>query len=171
MKKFLISLSIAAALAAALVVYGQGGNTDGGGGGTNPDITPVTTTNAISDARYVLKTGNSTIAGNITVSNIVYNVKTLTPGVSVDIDFNGPALQTLANGTNFVFTESNAGAGKSVTVIVSNDANVWTVAGPGWTSVGAAFPISIAASKTLVLTVTHTGTTTNSGYAATAAQP
>ncbi len=142
-------------VAFTLILLGQG-TSGGGGGGTNPVITPA---------------GVVTNVGNLTVSNIVYQVTTLTPSTSVNIDFNASGLQTLAIATNVVFTESNAAAGKSVTVVVSNGATQWTLAGPGWTPVGAAFPATIAASKSLVFTITHTGSSTNSGFVATAAQP
>ena len=115
--------------------------------------------------------GGTVTNSTLTALNTVYSTTTLTPATSVNIDFNSADIQVLNNATNVTFTESNAGAGKSKTLVIVNDSVARTVTWPAWTAIGSPLPTGLTASKTLVVNILHTGSTEASGLVTTAAQP
>lgn len=83
----------------------------------------------------------------------------VTYAASVAIAFNGALSQTIALTGNLTLTTSNLAVGRRVTVIITADASVRTLAFPAWKFLGAAAPTNIAASKTGLLELWSTGTT------------
>ena len=92
---------------------------------------------------------------------------------TVDLDMSAlhGTIQTITASGTITFTTSNKAAGREVTLVIAAGGSSRTLAWPSWTAVGAALPTSLASGKTLVVTVTFTGTTEASGIAAAAAQP
>lgn len=82
----------------------------------------------------------------------------LTYAATVDIDFASDDYRTLSLTGNVTFTTSNRAAPRTVSIRIIADGSTRTFTFPvGWTFVGGAAPVSIAASKTAILTATCFG--------------
>ncbi len=92
---------------------------------------------------------------------------------TVDLDMAAVhgTIQTITATGDITFTTSNRAAGREVTLVIAAGGSSRTLAWPSWLAVGAALPTTLASGKTLVVSVTFTGTTEGSGIATAAVQP
>lgn len=109
--------------------------------------------------------------GLTTAKNVVIVQSTLTYAASVEVDFTGDGVKTIALTGDVEFTTANRAAGRQVTVIITCDGTPRTFVFPAWKFVGSAAPSGIAASKIAVLTLYCTSTTDASIVAAYAEEP
>jgi hypothetical protein len=113
---------------------------------------------AIGANTYVLSSNGTTESWTApaTPTNVQYSVAAMS---GVDFDFDSTnAIQTLSISGNTTFTGSNYAAGKSITLFITTDGSLRTLAFPaGWIFEGAK-PTDQAASKVGVLTLLCTST-------------
>jgi len=113
---------------------------------------------AIGSNTFVLSSNGTTESWSApaTPTNVQYSVAAMS---GVDFDFDSTnAIQTLSISANTTFTGSNYAAGKSITLFLTTDSTLRTLAFPsGWVFVGAE-PSDQAASKVGVLTLTCAST-------------
>lgn len=98
------------------------------------------------------------LAGGTMTGNIAYTPSAITYAASVDIDFDGAAIQTLTLTGDVTITTSNKASGKTVLVklLASGGARNFTAL-PSWVWVGGTAPASLASGKTALLSLTCFG--------------
>ena len=103
---------------------------------------------------------SSTFTQSLTAQNFVPSVSALGTSGTIDLDFSGNGFRTQPALTgNIAYTGSSYGVGRSVTVRVINGSTTRNLSFPvNWVFLGIR-PLSIAANKTAILTVTSFGTT------------
>jgi hypothetical protein len=101
-----------------------------------------------------------------------YSHSVLTYSATTNIDFDGDDYRSLTLAGNVTFTTSNRGAPKSITIRIIGDGSLRTLTFPaGWTFLGDGAPVSLAANKDAVLSVTCFGSADSDIVAAYAVEP
>ena len=101
-----------------------------------------------------------------------FSHSTLSYSTTTNLDFDADDYRSVTLAGNIMFTTSNRGAPKALTIRIIGDGSTRTLAFPvGWKFVGAAAPASLAANKVAILSVTCFGTTDADIIAAYSAEP
>jgi hypothetical protein len=107
----------------------------------------------------------------LTLTQLVLTPSSLTYAATTDIDFNLNLYRTITLTGDVIFTTSNRGSGKVVTLIITCDATPRNFTFPSWVFVGGSAPTSIAASKKAALSLTCLGANDTDIIAAYSVQP
>ncbi len=149
------------------VAYGSGSNTVCQGNDSR-----------LSDARN--PTGSGTMTGLLTLnggltlgaSGLLINThKALTFSSTTNVDWTAGLAFDLTVTGNLTITNSGMVAGQVIKLFLTADSSgPYTLAWPAWKVMGAALPTSLPASKSVIVTLESTGTTTGSVFATAIAQ-
>jgi hypothetical protein len=131
----------------------------------------ITTLNSTTGTIDTATSATSTVSSILTSKNVAINVNTLSTATGTqNIDFTSEGYLTHSITGNITYTASNYAEGKSLTIRITSDGTARNLTFPtNWIFVGAK-PVSIAASKVSVLSITSFGTTEANTVAAYAVQ-